>query len=85
VVSGGRKASLAAILAGQGGQQNRQQISLRLRPIPFMFGYLGQGSNITAASDHSIPPDQKIVRPTSYHNELLLLYTAGKSARRGGR
>ena len=27
---------MAAILEGQGGQQNRQQISLKLKPIPFI-------------------------------------------------
>jgi hypothetical protein len=37
VVSGGRKANLAAIFDGHGGQQNKQQISLKLRPIPFIF------------------------------------------------
>ena len=37
--SGGRNASLAAILEGQGGQQKRQHISLKLSPIPFIMLY----------------------------------------------
>ena len=37
VGSGGKNASLAAILEGQGGQQKRQQISLKLRPILFIL------------------------------------------------
>lgn len=39
VGSGGRKASLAAMRPGQGGQQNRQQSSLRERP--FILHYAG--------------------------------------------
>ena len=39
VGSGGRNASLAAILEGQGGQQKRQHISLKLSPIPFIMLY----------------------------------------------
>ena len=39
--SGGRKASFAAILEGQGGQQKTQQISLRLSPIPFILNSTG--------------------------------------------
>lgn len=40
VVSGGRKANFEAILPGHGGQQNRQQSSLKLSPFifsPFCF------------------------------------------------
>lgn len=40
VGSGGRKASLAAMRPGQGGQQNRQQSSLRERP--FILHYVGR-------------------------------------------
>lgn len=37
VGSGGRKASLAAIRLGQGGQQNKQQSSLRERPFILLY------------------------------------------------
>ena len=37
VGSGGKKASLAAILDGHGGQQNRQQSSEKDNPIPLIL------------------------------------------------
>ena len=42
VGSGGRKASLAAIRLGQGGQQNRQHSSLMDRPFIFSWGWEGK-------------------------------------------
>ena len=37
--SGGKKANLAAILEGKGGQQNKQHISEKLSPIPLILNY----------------------------------------------
>ena len=57
VVSGGRNASLAAILEGQGGQQKRQHISLKLKPIPFI-SVTGQEKKSTSLGFH----DQRAVQ-----------------------
>lgn len=54
VGSGGRKASLAAIRLGQGGQQNRQQSSLRERP--FILHYAGGWQKDHCAIESHINP-----------------------------
>lgn len=54
VGSGGRKASLAAIRLGQGGQQNRQQSSLRERP--FILLYAGGWQEKHCAIESHINP-----------------------------
>lgn len=54
VGSGGRKASLAAIRLGQGGQQNRQQSSLRERP--FILHYAGGWQEDHCAIESHINP-----------------------------
>ena len=63
VASGGRKASLAAILEGQGGQQNRQQISLKLKPIPFIAssGY-GRKFFSSGGGNHRALPRAKYLK-----------------------
>ena len=62
--SGGRKANLAAIFEGQGGQQNRQQSSVKLRPIPLIFNdyiFLSGGK-------------KSVIRKRKKHNLRYVLY-----------
>ena len=52
VGSGGRNASLAAILDGQGGQQNKQQNSLKLNPFIVSRGELRTRENAVQHIPH---------------------------------
>lgn len=64
--SGGRKASLAAIRLGQGGQQNRQQSSLRERPFILHCG--GRGQEDHCANDSTSIP---VLKPCHSHDNVM--------------
>ncbi len=70
VGSGGRNASLAAILEGQGGQQKRQHSSEKDRPMPDILAqekawnksrdwFSGESASYTVGSREGLPPTLK--------------------------
>lgn len=77
VGSGGRKASLSAILDGQGGQQNRQHNSLKLNPFIVsarkgVFFFSPHTHTLTRAQTHQEANTKKKKTPLSYLSRFLV-------------